>query len=216
MDTLTIPNLKSPREKKNFFMAIMLVSLSGACKPALEIDLTPDELQELVKLVNAMVTFDNSNSQAEPNMDIATEVGWKTIRFFSALLLVMLEGPPYPCNNIIAFAHTRLISGIASPDIRACARAMKPLVVHKAMNGIVNRRRASLKQEALAASSGVVHERRRPSEPDLSECERAAKRQEMLFFYSNLDLWIKLVDEKERMESEPAPSPPSDWSFEMD
>jgi hypothetical protein len=181
--TPILPYITAPAERKNFLDAINLISLGEHHQPLPNLNLPSNSLPEAINLASTLILLNTTNQTQPPAHPLQTniETGLKAARFFTALLRFMLQGPPdvlegvipYPCKNIIAFAHTMLATDKDAPGITACARVMKPEVVHKTVTGLIARRRASLKQFDVVGGMAALYERPLSGDADMESRAKA-------------------------------------------
>ncbi|KAK4033643.1 hypothetical protein C8A01DRAFT_39876 [Parachaetomium inaequale] len=218
------PSLAAYEEMRlNYIEAILKVSLDAETQLDTSVTLTPEELQESARpAARGTNVVDISQRNHPQTMGMRAQSVWKMTRFFNALFGVMIEA----LSLRVPQHHTPL-------DIFACACAMKPEVLHKAVDGLINRGREHLKQMGVAETTGVSYqEPQRRLEAGLSDAQKAAKRREMVVFHHRIYRWIELEDERlreireqedearrrmERMWADHRESDDelSDWSFEM-
>jgi hypothetical protein len=123
-------------------------------------------------------------------------MNWKTIRFFSELFRVMVEGVGGEADPI-AYAHIRLRQNENEKKkmgVAECARSLPLVMVRRAADDFLRGRREVLRMQRLAEAKGETYKRRRGSEPGMLETEKLVRQWDSAVFNRRMDQYLELED----------------------
>ena len=209
-----IPSVQTTDEKRIYFYAISHIPIDAQITPADDVTLTPEEHQKLTKPPSPdrpgapRVTSSSTNHPLPPSrslIDPKAPMGvnpataealmdWKTIRFFSELFRVMIEGVGAEADPV-AYAHRRLMQNRNTKmGVAKCARSLPLAMVRRAVEDLLLRRRGVLRRRALAEAEEEMYETRRGSEPGMLETEKLVRQWDSVVFYRRMDQYLELED----------------------